>query len=160
MKQCMLTALCRGETHFTANFTAFVAALKSTAVSACTRGLHPVFLNFCSCSGPSLAEWLSLGVCREAALLEALIAVGVPVASGPPEITRMLVQHTVQKPQLLCPAFLRDHIRAADRSVLAACSAERRHAAVLLAYCLQDLDETDAESCLELAGAWQSLTLK
>jgi len=92
-------------------------------------------------------------VYRESALLEALIAVGVPVAGGPPEITRMLVQHTVQKPQLLCPAFLREHIRAAARSVLAVCSAEKRHAAVLLAYCLQDLDETDAESCLELAGA-------
>ena len=89
---------------------------------------------------------------RDSALVDALIAVGVPIASGPPEVTRMLVQHTVQQPQLLCPASLRMHIRSAQRATLAACSADKSRAAVLLAYCLQDLDETDPESCLELVG--------
>lgn len=84
--------------------------------------------------------------------MDALIAVGVPVASGPPEVTRMLVQHTVQQPQLLCPASLRDHIRTAKRATLAACAADVSRAAVLLAYCLQDLDEMDPQSCLELVG--------
>lgn len=85
--------------------------------------------------------------------MDALKVVGVPVASGPPEVVRMLVQHIVQQPQLLCPATLRDNIRSAKHAVIAACTADLRRAAVLLAYCLQDIDDRDPESCLELVGA-------
>ena len=85
--------------------------------------------------------------------MDALIVVGVPVASGPPEVVRMLVQHVVQQPQLLCPATLRDHIRSAKPAVIPACTADIRRAADLLAYCLQDIDDRDPDSCLELVGA-------
>lgn len=85
--------------------------------------------------------------------MDALIVVGVPVASGPPEVVRMLVQHIAQQPQLLCPATLRHHIRSAKHAVMAACTADMHRAAVLLAYCLQDIDDRDPDSCLDLVGA-------
>ena len=94
-----------------------------------------------------------LPACRDAALLEALIAVGMPVASGPPEVSRVLLQHTLQTPALLCPALLRAHIRADPGAVRKACTARPAHAAALLGYCLQDVDERDARSCAELLGA-------
>lgn len=93
-----------------------------------------------------------LSACRDAPLLEALIAVGVPVASGPPDVSRALLQHTLAMPALLTPARLRAHVRAAPDAARAACTAQPAHAAALLAYCLQDVDEGDARSCAELLG--------
>ncbi|BDA44284.1 probable Sacsin [Coccomyxa sp. Obi] len=101
---------------------------------------------------PDHAVYIDGAVQRDTALVDALIVVGVPVASGPPEVVRMLVQHIVQQPQLLCPATLRDHIRSAKQAVIAACTTDIRRAAVLLAYCLQDIDDRDPDSCLELVG--------
>ncbi len=90
---------------------------------------------------------------RDAALLDALIAVGVPVAGGPPEVSRALLQHTLAAPALLCPALLRAHVRHHAHAVRAACEGDRRHAAALLGYCLQDVQDDDASSCAELLGA-------
>ena len=92
----------------------------------------------------------SAHVCRDAALLEALIAVGVPVASGPPEVSRALLQHTLAAPALLCPALLREHARRHAHAVRAACEDEPQHAAALLGYCLQDVQDDDARSRAEL----------
>jgi hypothetical protein len=80
------------------------------------------------------------------------VAVGVPVASAPPDLARALLQRTLQSPALLCPALLRGHLRAHAGEARAACAADARRAAALLGYCLQDVDERDAASCQELLG--------
>lgn len=90
--------------------------------------------------------------CRDQALINALIAIGMPVASGPPEMTRMLLQHSVERPVLLCPATLRNFMRDGRGMHAVGRDSQKQHAAALLAYCLQDIDITDPDSCMELEG--------
>jgi hypothetical protein len=76
----------------------------------------------------------------------------MPVATGPLDVMRMLVHHTLQQPTLLCPSYLRGYLRTSKGSSAADHALHEQHAAALLAYCLQDTDVADPESCKELLG--------
>ena len=91
-------------------------------------------------------------MCRDDALVRALSAIGMPVASGPAPVHRILLQRKGTQAALLSPSYLRDFIRSHAAQAQSAVRAERGHAAALLGYCLQDIDDSDAESCATLRG--------
>ena len=91
-------------------------------------------------------------LCRDNALVKALSVVGMPVATGPAPVHRILLQRQGSQAALLTPSHLRDFIRSHAAEAQSAVRAERGHAAALLGYCLQDIDDSDADSCLELRG--------
>ena len=90
--------------------------------------------------------------CRDEALVKALVAITLPVATGPAAVQRALLQRKHSQATLLSPGLLRDFIRAHMSETVAALKAHRGHFAALLSYCLQDLDDSDAASCSELCG--------
>jgi len=91
-------------------------------------------------------------LCRDEALVKALSAIGMSVATGPATVHRILLQRNGSQAALLTPSFLRDFIRAHASQAAKALSAERGHAAAVLSYCLQDIEDSDAESCSALRG--------
>lgn len=92
-------------------------------------------------------------MCRDEGLVEALIAITLPVATGPAPVQRVLLQRRTSRAVLLSPSYLRDFIRSHMAQTADALKAQREHAAALLSYCLQDIDDRDADSCSELRGA-------
>ena len=89
---------------------------------------------------------------RDEALVKALSAIGMPVASGPAAVHRILLQRKQSQAALLSPSYLRDFIRSHAAQAESAVMLKRSHAAALLSYCLQDIDDSDAESCSALKG--------
>lgn len=98
-------------------------------------------------------------MCRDDALVRALSAIGMPVASGPAAVHRILLQRKQSQAALLSPAYLRDFIRSHAAQAESAVRAERSHTAALLSYCLQDIDDSDADSCSALKGEEPALSL-
>ena len=90
--------------------------------------------------------------CRDEALVKALVAITLPVATGPAAVQRALLQRTRFQAPLLSPGLLRDFIRAHMGETVAALTAHHGHITALLSYCLQDIDDCDAASCAELCG--------
>lgn len=94
----------------------------------------------------------ALCLCRDEALVKALVAITLPVATGPAAVQRALLQRKQCQATLLSPGLLRDFISAHMSETVAALTAHRGHFAALLSYCLQDIDDCDAASCSELCG--------
>ena len=74
------------------------------------------------------------------------------MATGPAAVHRILLQRKHSQAALLSPSYMRDFIRAHAAQAESAVKAERGHAAALLGYCLQDVDDSDADSCSALKG--------
>lgn len=91
-------------------------------------------------------------MCRDDALVKALSAIGMPVATGPAAVHRTLLQRKGSQAALLSPSYLRDFIQSHAAQAENSVRAERGHAAALLSYCLQDIDDSDADSCSALRG--------
>jgi hypothetical protein len=85
--------------------------------------------------------------CRDAALLEAFISIGLPVAGLPRDVCSMLLRHSRRRPRLVTPAVVRGHL-ATGRGA----AADAAVAARLLRYCMSDIDDGDASSVAQLAG--------
>ena len=58
---------------------------------------------------------------RDARLLAAVMAVGLPIANVPEQTARLLLQYSVQQPQLLTPALLRGQLRQHPKLACEAC---------------------------------------
>ena len=81
------------------------------------------------------------------------------MATGPATVHRILLQRKGSHAALLSPSYLRNFLRGHMTQALAAVKADRKHAAALLSYCLQDIDDQDAASCSELKGVSPTLCL-
>ena len=105
-----------------------------------------------SCSLICICVRVYARLCRDDALVKALSAIGMPVAVGPAAVHRILLQRAGSQAALLSPSYLRDFIQAHAAQAESSVRAERGHAAALLSYCLQDIDDSDADSCWALRG--------
>ena len=66
--------------------------------------------------------------------------------------TGSFLQRAGSQAALLSPSYLRDFIQSHAAQAESAVRAERGRAAALLSYCLQDIDDSDADSCSALRG--------
>ena len=88
---------------------------------------------------------------RNEPLTSALTHIGLPLSSLPRPVTRLILQLAVTTPRLLIPASARARVASSPEGC-AALVRDRPQAAALLAYCLSDIDERDAESVRQLIG--------
>lgn len=77
--------------------------------------------------------------------------IGLPLPSLPRPVTRLILQLAVTTPRLLTPASARAQV-ASSPQACAALVRDLPQATALLAYCLSDIDERDAESARQLIG--------
>ncbi|KAK9798935.1 hypothetical protein WJX73_003884 [Symbiochloris irregularis] len=101
---------------------------------------------------PSEAIYADQSSQGNTALLAASIAVGMPMASTPPEATRLLLQHAMNQPHLLMPTLLRSHMRSHTRLAIAACQGSDEHAAAIASYSIEDIYDEDEQSIQQLSG--------
>ncbi len=84
--------------------------------------------------------------CRDEGLMEALVAVEIPVVLLPDKHLRKIFSYMQSAPTLLSPDYVRSFILRKSAAAHKACSGRTKLTAALLGYCLRDVDDAQPDA--------------
>lgn len=87
---------------------------------------------------------------RNVELMDALVAIDLPVVLLPDAHLRKILHHSRESPKLLAPEYVRAFILKDAARVRKACSGQLALAAALLGYCLVDIDDAHPEALVRV----------
>ena len=96
--------------------------------------------------------------CRDALLLGAIEAIGLPLVQMRQSLFSDAMQFMDPMPALLAPLGVRNYVRANLQHTRAACTQHKSYSALLLAYCMRDVDDLDPGDLVSLGHKYLNAT--